>query len=49
MVTNLLLRLSNATIIIIIMCTPSVVVQVGFLMDKVALGQVARFQASVVT
>jgi hypothetical protein len=36
MVTNLELRLSNATIII--MCTPSIVVHVGFLMVKVALG-----------
>jgi hypothetical protein len=28
------------------MCAPTIVVLVGLLMDKVALGQVARFQAS---
>jgi len=39
MVINLVLRLSNGTIII--MCTPSIVIHVGFLMGKVALGQIA--------
>jgi hypothetical protein len=38
MVTNLVMRLSNATIII--MCTPSIVIHVEFLMGRVALGQI---------
>jgi hypothetical protein len=39
MVTNFLVRLSNATIII--MCITFIVVYFGFLKDKVALGQTA--------
>ena len=46
-VTNLVPRLSNTTIII--MSTPYIVVHVRFIMDKVAMGQIALFQASFVT